>query len=1096
MPNADPLIQQALDPHRSVVVEACAGSGKTWLLVSRLLRLLLDGVPPGEILAITFTRKAALEMRARLDQWLHDLAVKDADSVRAFLRDRAVPEAELDACLPRARQLYEQVLTAQPGITVTTFHSWFLDVLKRAPIEEGLASRELSEQTGPLEKEAWRRLGEAFSRDPNGETASAYSRLLKEIGASNTRKLLGRFLDERLAWQALGLNRSNPVEPWLEETRRNLPVEADADLIEELKTDVLLMNQLKECAALFALHTKAASYQTIAQEISMALDLSGDVFINALCRAFLTREGAPRRSVPKAGRALDIALGSVRAVRLLELHALICQRLIAVLETRKAQRLYRFNADGMRCGQALLDRYQAVKLERGLLDFADVEWECARLLRDSEQAEYLQYKLDARYRHILLDEFQDTSPLQWQILSTWLSAAQSADRLPAIFLVGDPKQSIYRFRGAEARLFKLAETWLKEHGATVLANNRTRRLAPVLAEAVNQVFTPLHQACPNFTFSPHDAHEKELPGRLEVLPLAPAADKPGKEKMTAFRNPLLSPRQDDEEAARETEARQLVEKLRQIGGRWVIRDPRSARMRPARWEDVLILVRSRTHLPVYEAALKSAGIPYLSPRRGGLLDTLEAGDLIALLTALSAPWNDLALARALKSPIFSVADDDLQRLANNRQGSLWEQLMSADQTGPAAFRRATGLFKTWRSLAGRLPVHDLLDRIYDAGEVNARYAASAPPALTESVQANLRAFMELALTTSGGRYPNLPDFLSELAEQRRGIDEEAPDEGELPEAGNALRILTVHGAKGLEAPIVWLLNAGPRTVRSDGYRVVLDWPPGEAAPSHFSLCGSKALQGGFQQAALDKEIALAQIEELNLLYVAMTRARQALIVSGSQNLGNASGPGWQGRILESLAHDAGQLDMGDDLSVLKPAPAFFGEEAIHSADLPQLALPGPIGGLRGGNEATELGELVHALLERLAPPALAPNRAALRRALGAPARFDEAWDHAARILQSPELARFFRPERYLQARNELRYVRADGSLRRIDRVVEFADQIWVLDYKTGEVDAAAKLLSRYQSQLEEYRQAVSRLMPGKPVLGGLVTVTGGLLPCK
>ncbi|MGA9992126.1 MAG: UvrD-helicase domain-containing protein, partial [Thiobacillaceae bacterium] len=450
------LTEQALDPRHSVVVEACAGSGKTWLLVSRVLRLLLDGVPPGEILAITFTRKAALEMKARLDSWLCELATRDDEWVRIFLRERAVAEVELDACLPRARRLYEDLLTAQPGITLTTFHSWFLDVLKRAPIEEGLAGRELSEQTGPLEKEALLRLGEQLAHQPEGELALAYSRLLVEIGAFNTRKLLGRFVAERLAWQAMTSGRMEALQEHLAGLRLSLPVSPDTDLNQALKADAALGAQLRECSALLARHHKAESYRAAALAIETALDLPGEHFLDKLCVVFLNQKGEPRRDCPKPGKTLNDAIGVGDAARLLELHDAICERLIATRENLKAQKLYQFNADGLLCGQSLLDHYQAVKYERALLDFADIEWECARLLRNSEQADYLQYKLDARYRHILLDEFQDTSPLQWQILSAWLRSSQSADRLPTIFLVGDPKQSIYRFRGAEARLFQLA----------------------------------------------------------------------------------------------------------------------------------------------------------------------------------------------------------------------------------------------------------------------------------------------------------------------------------------------------------------------------------------------------------------------------------------------------------------------------------------------------------------------------------------------------------------------------------------------------------------------------------------------------------------
>jgi ATP-dependent helicase/nuclease subunit A len=158
-----------------------------------------------------------------------------------------------------------------------------------------------------------------------------------------------------------------------------------------------------------------------------------------------------------------------------------------------------------------------------------------------------------------------------------------------------------------------------------------------------------------------------------------------------------------------------------------------------------------------------------------------------------------------------------------------------------------------------------------------------------------------------------------------------------------------------------------------------------------------------------------------------------------------------------------------------------------------LHLCGAVGCLCNNNAAAEFGELVHAVLERLAPPAQAAEREAVYGSLGTPARFDEAWDRARRILQAPQLNRFFNPERYLQARSELSYVRADGSLRRIDRVVEFPDEIWVLDYKTGEPESAEALLARHRTQLEEYSLAVAALMPGKPVRAGLITAAGDVL---
>jgi ATP-dependent helicase/nuclease subunit A len=235
---------------------------------------------------------------------------------------------------------------------------------------------------------------------------------------------------------------------------------------------------------------------------------------------------------------------------------------------------------------------------------------------------------------------------------------------------------------------------------------------------------------------------------------------------------------------------------------------------------------------------------------------------------------------------------------------------------------------------------------------------------------------------------------------------------------------------------------------------------------------------------------------LNLLYVAMTRARQALLISGSENRSNSSDEGWHSQILTALAPDVDQVEMGDSLYELNTDHPVLPTHTKRTLPVPNLALTDPIGKVRSGDPITEFGELVHAILERLAPPAIPPDREILYQTLGAPLRFDEAWERATHIVLSAELDRFFNPATYQRAHNELSYVRADGSLRRIDRVVEFEDEIWVLDYKTGDATDTARLVNAHRPQLVEYQQALTLLMPGKPVFAGLITATGTLLPCK
>ncbi|NCN23259.1 MAG: UvrD-helicase domain-containing protein, partial [Gallionella sp.] len=228
--------RQALNPQQSVVVEACAGSGKTWLLVSRIVRLLLEGVPPGEILAITFTRRAAQEMQVRLRDWLYELASRDDDHVREFLRQRAVNEADIERLLPRARSLYQEFLLARPGITLSTFHGWFMQILQRAPLNSGSAGGvQLVEQTAELWAEAWQTFLDELHRQPDSETAQSMLVLFKELGLSNTQTLLRKFADKRSEWWAYTVGQG---EGALDFALQNLRDEFAVDMASKPQADL------------------------------------------------------------------------------------------------------------------------------------------------------------------------------------------------------------------------------------------------------------------------------------------------------------------------------------------------------------------------------------------------------------------------------------------------------------------------------------------------------------------------------------------------------------------------------------------------------------------------------------------------------------------------------------------------------------------------------------------------------------------------------------------------------------------------------------------------------------------------------------------
>jgi len=1079
----------ALDPLHSVVVEACAGSGKTWLLVSRIVRLLLAGVPPGEILAITFTRKAAQEMQARLHEWLHLLAVRDDDVVRAFLRERAVDEID-DALLAKARGLYRDALLAQPAITISTFHGWFMQIIQRAPLNAGVpVGMQLLERTAALRDEAWQAFSDSLRAAPDSESAQFMQWLFGEFGLYSTRTLLENFLYKRAEWWAYTQGRDDATAWATEQLQNELEVDADADPIAAACAGASLLAAVLAFAQVLAAGTDTQCNK--ANDIQVAWELSDPHRrFAALSRALYTQADEPRSFKPTKKQdaetfllARDVLFDKLRAVRdtLSELAAL------------------RMNRAALHCGAALLGHYQELKLRSQQMDFTDLEWQVCRMLNQGDCAEYMQYKLDSRYRHVLLDEFQDTNPLQWQILQSWFFASAAVDSRPTVFVVGDPKQSIYRFRRADARLFGEVRKFLQqEFGAHYLTQNMTRRNAPAVLDTVNGVFSEHPDGFDDF--EKHVAHHQDLPGHVEVLQLA-TTEKVGAEVSSEgrliLRNPLTTPRNEEQSGAREIEAGQFAALVAEIVANWSVLD--DGKLRRAEYRDIMVLVRKRLHLRVYEHALRARHIPFLTSRRGGLLDTLEAEDIQALLTFLITPFADLELAQALRSPIFSCSDEDLMLLAEARDkgqgtrgslesctlslalGNWWSRLQRIAQDGAvsAGLLRAHDLLQGWLAQADKLPVHDLLDRIYFEGDLLHRYAAALPAELQEAVRANLQAFMEIALNVDAGRYPSLPRFLAELRELR-AAENESPDEGRVGEVGNALRIYTVHEAKGLEAPIVWLLDANDTQSKTDSYSVLLDWQPDAPRPTHFSLFSDKRGRGAKRARYFDADEAYALREEMNLLYVAMTRAKQALLVSGN---GEPAETSWYGRIAHVVKRDANPL--------LTAAGSVVAEQEKSPVNVDAALLrPFPTGKhvLRITPEQ-QRGTWLHALLQHMTPPNAAVDKAVLQALCGIPAgEMDNLWQQAEALLELESLQRFFDPQRYLSASNEMPYVNAAGELKRIDRLVEYGDEVWVLDYKTGETADPAP----YRAQMAEYQNAMQSVYAGKKIRCALL-FSGGVL---
>jgi ATP-dependent helicase/nuclease subunit A len=1129
----------ACDPLRSVVVEACAGSGKTWLLVTRMLRLLLAGAAPADILAITFTRKAAEEMRQRLLDSLAQLASADDDGVVRELVARTVDAQDAPGLIDTARGLYARVLESPSRMAIDTFHGWFGSLLRGAPLSSGVPQgASLREDAGRLRREAWAPFWRGLLAEDNAELRAAYETLSDLVGDFQAGRLLDAMFHQRSDWWAYKAQAgAEPIKP----LDALLGDDASVDpLIEALQDAALLSDMLRVSGWLGqggAAESKRAvqieSAVTAARAIDVADEAARAQAFDRVFAAFHTQAGKARACKPT--KALSKVIGEDQAQILVSRHAALCEALANYQARRQEARVRAVNAALFTLGDALIERYQAFKRQARAMDFTDLEWEAARLMQDEDTAAYLQVRLDARYKHLLLDEFQDTNPMQWRILQGWLRGYEGTGSRPSVFLVGDPKQSIYRFRRADARLFDAARDMLVcEFGATVLRTNRTRRNAPAVLEWVNAVFMQARARGDYPVYAEQSTAVDAPVGQALLLPLVPVPDATAQADDVSPRDTLTEPRQELGDSQRYEEGRQVAASLRALHATECVLENGTGR--PARWSDFQLLVRRKAYLADYERALRDAGVPYVSPRRGGLLATLEALDLCALLDFLMTPQADLSLAHVLRSPIFAATNDDLIAIALSAEATSaptwWERLgmQAGHADAPPTLRHAHRMLSRWLAVAPTLPVHDLLDHIVYTGELKRRYAERAPAANRDQVLANLDAFLKLALDLDGGRYPSLPKFMSELRAIRQGDDDESPDEGMQGDAADtpdaidaevasegldAVQILTVHASKGLEAPFVVLLDSHHSDARADNAGILIDWPPGADAPTHFSAFGKAAERGRARNPLFEQEALLADRENWNLLYVAMTRARQALIVSGVANRRDAAAA-------QSIDEgDAPEVDgtaswymLLAAAGVASPAPTQdatgmvdrLAEQAetvsYHDFRAP-LTVTVRVGGTGGQAEGADAvfdqgavaqGELLHAVLERLTRhgrPERAPDADAIARWFGATGTTQA---EAARVaeavhcmLASEALAHVFDPARFDAAHNEIELFSPDGTLLRIDRLIERGNEVLVVDYKLRllPVERAA-----YADQLRCYVAAVAPMYPERAVRAGVATAQG------
>ena len=1097
--SAEAFYAIACDPRRSVAVEACAGAGKTWMLVSRMLRALLEGdgqgadIQPHEILAITFTKKAAGEMRERLYEWLEQFAHADDDTLRQALLVRGVDPRLLDKKFDKnsphgskdirllLSNLYQRVLANGRPVQIRTFHSWFAALLRSAPMatlqQLGLPlNYELLEDDGPAKALVWRRFYAALVQDD--ALKADFEAVVMAHGRSQADKALQGALDKRTEFVLAD------AEGAVDDSVKHFSVQfaefAGLDHPDALLSANPAVARLFIDAAGALGRASAPTFSAKGVELEKALT-EGDVA--SVLTALLTDKGTARKFGEKI-----VGIAVVREAQDVALR---------LLEARLQSGAWDYQQRMARLARLLLAEFTGLKRERGWVDMNDVERAAQVMLSDAVLSGWVQERLDARIRHLMIDEFQDTNPLQWQALYAWLSGYGGAGRAPSVFIVGDPKQSIYRFRRAEPQVFIAAQAFVRDGlGGDLLACDHTRRNSAAVIGTVNAVMAAAQASDGYEGFRPHSSASLEEGCVLRLPPVLREARESHADTAGAdepWRDSLTTPRELPEETLRTLEARQAAA--------WIAGHIDSG-LTPS---GVMVLSRKRAGLMPLQDALRALNIPAQIGEKTELIDCCEVLDIVALLDVLVSPQHDLSLARALRSPLFSFSDDALvqlalarERMADDVKPSWFEVLQKSELEAPV-FAGAAAIFTRYKGWVDSLPPHDALQAIYHDGDVLARFATAAPAASRSTVVRNLQALLNVALQIDGGRYTTPYAFVRAL--KAGGLQAPAAVNPE------AVRLLTIHGAKGLEAHTVLLLDTDTAERSLESMSVLVDWPGEAAAPQKFVFLVSESRPPTCVQEALATEQLARKREELNALYVAMTRARHTLAISSIEPFRQAPHSWWQR--LHALASEAaapvglpGAAHAGDDtdtgvfaLPDLPDLPAWAQPASAMSS--PAIA--------EEDSPSARIGKAMHRLLEfgvavgtTDAEPDLDPHTA-LRvariarefsltanqtrdaRAMASRIRSGEAawaWDAAALAWQGNEL--------------ELHHL---GQTLRLDRLVQRKDaghvgDWWVLDYKSASQPQQDALLV---AQLQAYRSALQALYPNETVKAAFLAGSGAVI---
>jgi ATP-dependent helicase/nuclease subunit A len=1109
--------RKASDPAASAWVAANAGSGKTHVLAQRVIRLLLRGAPPEKILCLTYTKAAAANMANRVFETLSAWTALSDDTLDEQIAtiEGHRPDVKQRA---HARRLFAQALDTPGGLKVQTIHAFCTRLLHQFPFEAGVAARfeVLEERT---QSELIDRLRKSVLMQAAANPESALGRALGIAITAAADQTFNEMVVEAIArrdelteWIA----NAGGIAAAIEGLSRTLGIDP-ADTSDAIATEFFAGSLIAESeypAVIAALEQGLKGDKEHAARFDSLRLLDGTERIRVYQSIFCTAELEPRKNIISKG---------IRDRNPSLLQRLMAEqdRVCALIQRRRAVETRERTAALVTIAADILARYRAEKDRRGLLDYEDLIDRTLHLLSE-QRAAWVHYKLDLGIDHVLIDEAQDTSPKQWEVVrrltAEFAAGAGAREITRSIFAVGDEKQSIFSFQGAVPAQFDQN----KRHYASAFENAGMRfhavefkysfRSAPLILDAVDTVFER-PEAFAGLTevagATVHQAVRANAPGMVELWPIIEPDEKM---RIEGWDAPFD---ETSETSPRVRLARKIAGAVRTwTAGNLLVgdRDDRRA----ARAGDVLVLVRQRGALfnaIIYE--LKREGIAVAGADRLMLTEHIAVMDLIALADALLLPQDDLALASVLKSPLFGVTEEQLFALAFERRGSLRAALRG--KAADLEFMEVHDRLERYAAWASE-PPFSFYSRVLGADRGRARFYARLGPEAADA----LDEFLEHALIYERHEAPTLQGFVAWLREGETQVKRD------MDIARDEVRVMTVHGAKGLEAPIVILADTttppkGPKEPRWLPLPVP-DAPPG--TPDRLVWAGRKADDVAPVAAARAAAVRAAEDEYRRLLYVAMTRAADRMVVAGSRGV-NRIPPGCWYELIESALKREAIEEAADDgdgvvwrwrrgaaeettavvpaeapVKAERRAPDWLTRAAPRAPEAARTITPSGTGTATIVNpKAMARGRIVHRLLQAL-PPVPHDRRAeAARRYL---ARESGVFSEAERdamaaevlaVFDDPAFAPLFAPGSHAEVPVVGRLPGPIEVSGQLDRLAITETAVLIADYKTNRQPPHRldDVPAEYVAQLALYRAVLGRLYPRHEVRAALIWTEGPAL---